>query len=165
LLNPDMFAQWMKTAPKDLQIGARLLTVFKTFWNETRGNYDVLMPEPPIECALVGTMLRDSYARIRRTSQDILSSPLLLMHFAWGRERAELEQKLANWGHSKDFDTGKFLALWDSVTLENYETFKELHPLDPPKWPRLAVVAVNDLPGAPWIGQTDSRVVLPGRRR
>ena len=71
------------------------------------------------------------------------SSDLKIFHFSWGRTREELVQKVTNWGHAHDFDTARFLELWDRVDLTNYKTIRNFHPLYGPLWPGLTAV---DLP-------------------
>jgi hypothetical protein len=67
-------------------------------------------------------------------------SPLRLLHLSWCRTEEELLQKLTNWGHSKDYDTGKFLEMWRNTNLENYQQLKNFHPLHGPLWPFLGVI-------------------------
>jgi hypothetical protein len=66
-----------------------------------------------------------------------------LLHWSWGRTPAEVRQKLENWGHSGDFNIEKFFSQWESVTLENYTQFRNLHPLNPPLWERLELVKLG----------------------
>lgn len=146
LLNPAEFKAYMETAPEDCVIIARLLNVFKTF--PSPDGDKMLLIEPPKECAFFGTMLRGGYMRGRATDQKGANSPGVFLHFAWGRKREELMQKLNNWGHSRDFDVEKYMEFWDSITLENWQEPKDFHPLDPHMWPRLsAPLNIIGLPG------------------
>ncbi len=56
----------------------------------------------------------------------------------------ELRQKLENWSHSKDFDVGAFYRFWESLTLEDYQSARNFHPLIPATWAGLAVVDLKE---------------------
>lgn len=139
ILNPQEFKDWIKQAPGDVGIQGRWVTVFKQFGD------DYLLVEEPDPFIAIGTKCRDLYIDLRRTDQVQVRSPMIMLHQAWGRSRADLERKLRNWGHSRDFNIDQYLHLWDSVNLENYRQFKDFHPLYPPYWPSLEKVRLNAL--------------------
>lgn len=147
LLNAPEFKKYLEeTNPEDKLVIARLLNVFKTFPSPEGDK--ILLIEPPRECAFVGTKLQGNYHIVRYTGQDGANSPGIFLHFCWGRTPAELRQKCENWGHSQDFDVEKYLAFWDSITLDNWQGPKDFHPLDPKMWARLsAPLNIIGLPG------------------
>ncbi len=139
IVNPKEFAEWIKLVPDDVGITGRWVTVFKQI------GVDYLLVEEPDAFIAIGTKCRDRYIESRRTDQVHVRSPMIMLHQAWGRSRADLEQKLRNWGHSRDFNIDHYLALWESVNLENYRQFRDFHPLCPQYWPSLEKVRLNAL--------------------
>ena len=137
LVDPAAFGEWMPTAPQDAQIKARWISVFKVFGDTA------LVIDPAKETAPVATLRRGEYTLARCTVDRPVLSPLLLLHYAWGRTREELKFKLHNWSHSKDFDVDAYFRLWDSVTMENYRQFKDFHPIVRGAWMELAPCSIT----------------------
>jgi hypothetical protein len=143
LLNPKDFVSFMDDNADVLDgcaIKAHWITVFKSFGDvclviDADGDTDGRI--------FVGTRSKNAYTTCRDTREMAIQTPLRLLHYSWGRSREELKQKLENWGHSKDFDTNAYLELWDKITLDNYTTFKDLHPLHGPHWPRLKKISIE----------------------
>lgn len=133
-MNAQAFRGWLPKADPNADVQARWITVFKSFGEQC------LVANEPNAFTSVGTRVPGIYQCARVTGQPRLNSNLILLHYSWGRTREQLEQKLTNWSHSRDFDVPKFLALWDSVTLENYARFRDFHPLHPPLWKSLSLV-------------------------
>ncbi len=139
LQNPIDFEQWMKEANRDHLIKAEWITVYRIFGD------DALVVERPQKAMIpVGSVQGTKLNLCRETSQPDSHSNLVLLHNSWGRTRAELKQKLENWGHSQDFDTDKYLELWDSIDMDNYQNYTNLHPLNGPLWPKLRKVKLQD---------------------
>ncbi len=145
VLNPAQFLAWLPSAALDRDFKARWITVFKSFGDQC------LVVQEPAETIEVGTRARGDYVYGRRTRVPADGSPLQLLHHSWGRTRDELEQKLLNWGHSRDFDVARFLAFWDGITLDNYRAARNFHPLHGPLWGRLGLIQLPKgmQPGAP----------------
>ena len=139
LLNADEFAEWMRGVSGDVGIKARWVTIFKQM-----GDQYLLIEEPDAFIA-IGSQRRDRYVASRETDQSHLRSPLVLLHQAWGRSRVDLELKLRNWAHSRDFDVDAYLRLWDAVSLDNFGELRDFHPVYPPYWPSLERVSLSDL--------------------
>lgn len=129
LLNPLEFANWLNQySEAKFDISCTLLSIYKVF-------ADKLLITLPHEDTRIGTNLVNCYKKCRLTSNRLsVKSPLQILHFSWGRSRQEVVQKLSNWGHSKDFDILKYLEIWDSVTLDNYQEKVNLHPLKLKQW-------------------------------
>jgi hypothetical protein len=140
LLNAADFRRWMQSADPAIGVGARWISVFKTFGDA------VLIIDPAVEMTPVATQLRGQYTLARWTGQQYVESPLLVLHYSWGRTPAELRQKLQNWSHDRDFDVEAFYRMWESVTLENYRECKNFHPLNGPLWPGLKAATLKRAP-------------------
>lgn len=133
-MNAREFKAWLPKADPNADVQARWITVFKTFGDQC------LVANEPNAFTSVGTLVPGIYQNARVTGQPRLNSNLILLHYSWGRTREQLEQKLTNWSHSRDFDVSKFLSLWDSVTLDNYSRYRDFHPLYPPLWKSLTLM-------------------------
>ncbi len=134
MLNAREFKNWLPKADNNSDLQARWITVFKTFGDQC------LVANEPNAMISVGTRIPGIYQYARVTGQAKQVSNLILLHYSWGRTREQLSQKLTNWSHARDFDVPKFLSLWDSVTLENFATFRDFHPLHGPLWKNLSLV-------------------------
>lgn len=130
VINGKEFAEWMKQADKNTAILATWRGVFKSF-----GDKNILINAN--ETTIVGVCGQNAYVSARDIDRPKVMSPLRLLHFSWGRNPDELWQKLNNWSHSQDFDVKKFFDLWKSVTLDNYQQYKNIHPLNGVGWPSL----------------------------
>lgn len=128
LLNPAEFRAWIDAAPSSHAIRARWLTVFKRLGD------DLLIIREPDGRITIGTQQRHRYRHLREVDQPCLDSPLVLLHFAYGRSRAEIELKLKNWGHSREVDHQRFLRAWDEADLHNFHAYRDFHPLFAPWW-------------------------------
>jgi len=133
--NPGEFVDWLtEHNPVEYTASGLWISVFKVFGDQA------LVITPQTERTPIATMSRQPYQVARYNGQQRVVSPLQLLHFSWGRTRAELEQKLSNWGHAGEFDYAAYLAFWDSVTLENYTEFRDFHPLRGPMWHSLKIM-------------------------
>jgi len=146
VLNPKEFKAFMDENDEALDgcaIKGHWITVFKAFGD---GKYLVIDAAGETDGKIfVGTKSQNSYTMCRDTNETAIKTPLRLLHVSWGRTREGLKQKLENWGHSKDFNTNAYLEMWDKVTLENYQSFVNLHPLYGPHWPKLKLVELNHI--------------------
>jgi hypothetical protein len=134
MLNARDFGAWLGKADPNADVLGDWITVFKTI-----GDHWLVVHEPGNKVD-VATKVRGAYQYARKTGRPATQSNLKLLHFSWGRTRDELEQKLVNWSHARDFDVMKFLHLWDAVTLENYKELKNFHPLHAPLWSHLSLI-------------------------
>ncbi len=139
LLNPEEFAAYLETAPKDACIRATWESVFKKVGDKH------LIIDGKKETTAVATTAKEGYVAGRGTKQGAIISPLRLLHFSWSRTEKELWQKLTNWGHADDFDTRKFFEFWKSINETNYQTARDFHPLDRVSWPALKLVELKDI--------------------
>lgn len=117
--NGAAFITWLETAAP-LSFMAQWVNVYKII-----GDTAIVVVAPwytdMIPVGLRPNPGRPYYMRGRMTNASITSvSPLRLLHYTLGgRTRAEIETKLRSWGHAGERNVGEFLALWDSVTVEN----------------------------------------------
>lgn len=139
LLNPSEFKAWLDTIKEDIEFRAKFISVYKCF--EDR----LLTIAGTTEYPDVGTKKKGQFHSARTVSNsNYVQSPLVMLHFSWGRTRDELAIKFKNWGHSDSFDTDKYLEMWDRITLDNYKNYTNLHPLYGPTWPSLTLMSLND---------------------
>ena len=153
-INARDFRPWLARADRACDVQARWITVFKAFGDKC------LVANEPDGRVSVGTTIPGIYRYARATGQPKLASNLLLLHFSWGRTREELMQKLTNWSHSADFDTAKLLRMWDTVTLQNYQQFRDFHPLHPPLWSKLSLITLQADQQIGGAAPTEAKVVL-----
>ena len=137
--NPAEFAGWLSRRRLARPVCARWLNVYKVLGGTA------LVVDGAAEWVQVGSARPDRYIHMRDTGGWPQRSPLELLHFGWGRSRAELKRKLENWSHSRDFEPAQALRRWDSVTLANHRGQRDLHPIHPPTWPRLRAVPLAGL--------------------
>jgi hypothetical protein len=142
LVDAMQFRQWMQATPPDVQVKAHWIYVFKTF------GHQVLAIDPARETCPIATMRRGAYTLARCTSDKPLLSPLLLLHYGMGRTPEEVRMKLNNWSHAKDIDVDALYRLWESVTLENYQTFRDFHPTIRGAWESLLLATIRLQPSA-----------------
>lgn len=140
--NPAEFRAWLLQRRWPWLALGRWTVVYKVF------GQDYLVVDKPDQWITVASRSRGRLVGSRQTREWKRRSPLELLHFAWGRSEAELEQKLRHWTHSVDFDTARYLDYWRAVSLENYAGLRDLHPMNPPEWPRLRLIRRGD---AGWV--------------
>jgi len=128
LLNPIEFREWLDTNEfYDFDVSAHLYTIFKTTGTK-------LFVASPIETTVIGKNQGRIYKKCRYTGNRTKLSPLRLLHYSWGRTYAEIELKIKNWGHRNDFKHEDLLNLWKALTLDNYQQFRNFHPLKLHQW-------------------------------
>jgi len=128
-LNVIEFDNWLKN--KDNTFDLDFLCTWKTVYKKIG---DELLICVPHETALLGTCHKNSYIKARHTGFKTVMSPLIVLHFSWGRTEDEIKTKMKNWGHADDFNSNEHLNIWKNVTLENYDKLKYFHPLKLKSW-------------------------------
>jgi hypothetical protein len=141
LLNPKEFAAYLETAPRDKCIKATWESVFKKVGDK----YLVIDGKKETTSVATANEPLNSYVAGRGTQQETVMSPLRLLHFSWARTEEGLWQKLTNWGHADDFDTRKFFEFWKSLNENNYQNFRDFHPLDRVSWSSLKLIDLKDI--------------------
>lgn len=137
--NPAEFAAWLSQQRLARPVFAQWLTVYKILGGTA------LVVDGPAEWVQVGSARPGRYIHMRDTGGWSQRSPLELLHFGWGRSRAELKRKLENWSHTLDVDAAAALRRWDAVTLANHRLQRDLHPIHPATWPGLRAVPLASL--------------------
>ncbi len=69
----------------------------------------------------------------------------IVLHQSWARSAEEIQQKLQNWGHHKDFDLEKYFAFWNSLSERNYQQIQNFHPFHPNAWERLELLPYHSI--------------------
>jgi hypothetical protein len=134
VLNGPEFRSWLLARWGNWNVLGHWLTVYKAFPDA------YLVVDKAESTITVATRRQNAFTGCRDTREWKRQSPLKMLHFSWGRSQKDLEQKLASWTHSADFDTARFLKVWRSVDLKNYRDLKNFHPMDGPDWPALRLV-------------------------
>lgn len=58
----------------------------------------------------------------------------LIIHQSWARSEEEIEQKIANWGHNRDFNHESFVQTWKKLNQFNFQNLTNFHPIEPTIW-------------------------------
>jgi len=82
----------------------------------------------------------------RRNGHFNVYTNFIILHQSWARDEEEVLLKLANWGHKNDFDGEKYFQLWKGTTKSNFELVKDFHPMQPWRWPTLALLGGQSVP-------------------
>jgi hypothetical protein len=121
LINPEK---------NQVQIFLFIINLFK----KVEGGY--LYVSKPFEPFAASTNFAN-YKKCRLTHSRKIYFPFFIVHNTWARANEEIYFKLNNWGHNKDFDVEKYYVFWKNFTKENYQNFKNVHPLEGKKWKEL----------------------------
>lgn len=68
------------------------------------------------------------------TGHKAIISNCFVLHDSWARDENQVYTKLKNWSHSNDFDLDKFYNLWKQITIENYKSVVNFHPINSKLW-------------------------------
>ncbi len=90
-------------------------------------------------CHIATNFPQYDYGRANAGNKALLADNFIL-HDSWARNEEQLYLKLKNWSHSNDFDSDNFFSLWQNITMQNYTTFKNFHPINPPLWKGLGLL-------------------------
>lgn len=117
-----------------------LLTVFK----KVRDGYLIIDPvnKSNLEFVPIASGL-PHYEHGRKNGYFNKVTPYYLIHQSWARGEDEIRQKVLNWGHRDDFDSGRFINLWKSLDETNYTRAINFHPIAPQQWPALKYISAS----------------------
>lgn len=84
---------------------------------------------------------------VTRTIQGIKShfTNLTTIHQSWARSESEILMKINNWGHRDDFDTTKYFEFWKSLNSNNFNEYKNIHPISPTVWNELYFMPAKNI--------------------
>ncbi|MGJ1412121.1 hypothetical protein ACR78Z_20835 [Sphingobacterium thalpophilum] len=117
----------------------KLIVLFK----KSSEGFFVISPYSEL-CNLVTNSPIYSKARaIANTKEYTLN--YFVIHQSWARGKTEIQQKISNWGHVNDFDTMEFYREWDRLSTENYNSYRDFHPLPACSWGKLEFIAAKDI--------------------
>ncbi|WP_338377976.1 hypothetical protein [uncultured Flavobacterium sp.] len=89
---------------------------------------------------------RPSYEYCRENTKITnYQTNLQVIHQSWARTEEEVETKLKNWSHRKDFNTADYIQFWKSLNSENYKSFIDFHPIYPKDWNKLHFIEANNI--------------------
>lgn len=69
----------------------------------------------------------------------------VVLHQSWARSEAEIQQKLANWGHNKDFDLERYFRFWKELDVSRYSSIRMFHPFKPDEWEGLGLLEARSV--------------------
>lgn len=144
-LNFDGFVKYLKALnPKDLRLNVccPLVTLFK----QVEGGILYIEQKNPKKFEYIQIVTpKPQYLYGRRNGHFNVYTNFLIIHQSWARSEQEVEQKLMNWGHVKDFDPKFFLEMWRKLSRTNYESLKNFHPIEPEVWSTLRLNQSPDI--------------------
>ena len=140
LANPGEFSQWMSNADPNKNVRGELVVIYKIL-----DAHALVVDRDRTAYVRVGSKQGTVLTQCRETALPVQDSNLTLIHNTWGRTAKELRQKFENWGHSKEIDARRYVKMWENVNVHNYQDFSNLHPLSGPLWPRLKLIALDQL--------------------
>lgn len=143
LLNPGDFFRFLARVENEVDVYASWITSFKDLGDALlviAAQSDGLLERFPI-----ATLRRGGFVASRRTETNSILSPGVALHYSWGRGERELQEKLLNWTHTRDFDVDTYFRFWQGVTAANYSAVRQFHPIWPELWSRLVKVSKGDL--------------------
>ena len=131
------FVKYLKSLPnthKPFNVCCPLMTIFK----EVAGGYLGVQPNDARQIEFIQIASQSpQYLYGRRNGHFNVYSNFLILHQSWARSEQELNQKIANWGHNRDFNPIAFIDFWKSLNSNNYKSAKNFHPLVPSLWAAL----------------------------
>jgi len=68
------------------------------------------------------------------------------LHYSFAKSEARIYEKMKTWGHSNDFDTDAYFALWKRSKTD-WEDIRDFHPVTPKRWPALRPYHLHELTG------------------
>ena len=138
------FVHYLKTldSNKSHSIFAEWITIFKQKESE------IFLIDSKERVPIATNRPIYSNARFLKKDKDVkeIYSSFKILHHSWGRSVEELEQKLANWSHNKDFDVTSYFNLWKVIDRYNYKFLHNFHPLDGVSWKALECIEASTIP-------------------
>jgi hypothetical protein len=81
----------------------------------------------------------------RRNGYFNIFTNYAVLHQSWARSEQEIQQKIENWGHNRDFDVQAYFNFWKSISTENYKQISNFHPISPENWNQLVYEQSRDI--------------------
>lgn len=130
-----------KRRPVNIQVP--LITLFR----EVPGGYLWIhnTREQKIELFPIATN-QPLYQFGRRNVYFNMIIPSCVIHQSWARGEDEIQQKISNWGHNRDFDVHAYFEFWRKIGPANYKTIRNFHPIHPADWESLAFEEASGIP-------------------
>lgn len=146
-VNFNLFVQQLRRFEKKLKPDEKV-TVFAnwiTLFKQLNEGYIYTVFNQGYELCHIATNFPDyEYGRACKNQKALLVDNFIL-HDSWARNEEQLYLKLKNWSHSNDFDSEQFFKFWKGINIDNYQTFHNFHPLNPPLWKGLGLLKGNTI--------------------
>jgi hypothetical protein len=79
----------------------------------------------------------DRVERVPYQVDGVIPASQAILHFSWARSEADIEGKLASWGHSTDFDWRRYVDRVWRPSPRRWPLMYNFHPIWPRRWPAL----------------------------
>lgn len=139
-VNFDGFVKYLRSLPRvryKYNVSCPFLTLFK----EVDNGYLYVYPERSKRIEFFQVATRDPlYEHGRRNGYFNIHSHYWIIHQSWARTDEEIVEKVKNWGHVDDFNSGDYIRQWREVDGDNYRLIKNFHPVQPGCWPGLRFI-------------------------
>ncbi|HTH54669.1 MAG TPA: hypothetical protein VL728_01400 [Cyclobacteriaceae bacterium] len=139
------FVGYLKSIPiksRPVNVCCALVTLFK----QVDSGFLYVTPSQTEDLEYIQIATRTpNYQYGRRNGYFNMYTNFLIVHQSWARAEEEIRQKIANWGHNKDFHQNEFLKKWKSLDSSNYRDLINFHPIDKSVWPRLQIQKSTDI--------------------
>lgn len=143
-INFDGFVSYLKrmstSQTRRLNVSCPLITLFK---KTAEGYLYIPLIRDAVEYIQIATR-EPFYETGRRNGNFNHLTDFIILHQSWARNEEEVLQKLKSWGHKSDFDASLFFNKWKTLTTENYQHFRNFHPLSSTLWPSLALAPAKN---------------------
>lgn len=144
-INFDIFSDFLKknafllnkNAPP-INVTTKLITLFK----QNDKGYFVINP---FEETVPIAFNKPQYKFARHSEGDYVVVDWRIIHQSWARSREEIQMKVKNWGHNRDFDVYEFFEHWDKLNENNYKEYIDFHPIYKGVWKSLSFVPAKNI--------------------
>ncbi|SHG87339.1 hypothetical protein SAMN04488109_2255 [Chryseolinea serpens] len=146
-LNFSGFVRYLRSLPFQLTRRANICCPWIILYKQTDEGFLYVDPLEAARTEFMQIATREpGYEYGRRNGNFNLYVNFSILHQSWARSRAEIQEKINNWGHSDHFDKEKYFSFWDKLNASNFNEARDIHPIKPREWPRLKYVKGRSIP-------------------
>lgn len=132
------FVKYLVQLPNKSSKNVNICCSWIVLYKKTENGFLYVNPERKDNLYFIQVATRDpSYEYGRRNGHFNVYTSFFLIHQSWARSEQEIKEKVANWGHSKDFDSQAYFDVWNAIDESTYQGIKNFHPTNPPLFPSL----------------------------
>lgn len=141
------FVSYLKNLPQQARSKTNICCPLLTLYRQVEGGFLYISPQSAeqVEFIQIATQ-QPRYEFGRRNGDFNIYTSFNIIHQSWARSEDEIKLKLSSWGHINDFDGARYFEMWKSVGLHNFESLRDLHPIQPAQWPLLKFSAGKSIP-------------------